>query len=150
MGFREFIALGSAVSISDPLTWTGGSGSGGNANWTTAADSNWKKTIGGAGGNFSSSAELAFDSVPTNRNITVPSPLTTSSMTFTNDATHPYTFNGGLVTVSNGIASTSNGSVTFNNAIKATGVSLASSGNLTFNGALESVGSPSREPVASP
>jgi autotransporter-associated beta strand protein len=141
VGLREFIALGTAVSISDPLTWTGGSGSSGAANWTTAPDSNWKKTVDGSPANFSSLAALTFDSVPTNRNISVPTALTASSMSFTNGVSSPYTFGGALVTVSNDIQSSGNGSATFNNAIKTgTGVTQSGSGSLVFNGALESVG----------
>ena len=138
VGLREFIALGTAVSISDPLTWTGGSGSAGSANWTTSPDSNWKKTIGGAASNFSALAALTFDSTGANTNITAAA-LTASSMTFTSGA---YTFGGGLVTVSNNIVSSGgSGSATFNNAMKAgTGVTLSGSGSMVFNGALESTG----------
>lgn len=141
VGYREFIALGSAVSISDPLTWTGASGAAGNATWMTTADNNWKKTVGGAASNFSPLAALTFDSVPTNRNITVSSPLTASSMAFTNDGSHAYTFGGGLVTVGNDVTSSGAGLTTFNNALKAgTGVTLSGAGSLVFNGALESTG----------
>jgi autotransporter-associated beta strand protein len=139
VGLREFIALGTAVSISDPLTWTGGSGSGGNATWTTAPDSNWKKTVGGATSPFNSLAALTFDNTGANTNINVSAPLSASAMTFTSGA---YTFGGGLVTVSNDIVSSgASGSATFNNAMKAgTGVTLTGSGSLVFNGALESTG----------
>lgn len=142
VGYREFIALGTPVSISDPLTWTGASGSGGNANWIAGADNNWKKTIGGAAGNFSSLAALTFDSAPANRNITVATSLTASSMAFTNDVSHPYVFGGaGLVTVSNDITTSGAGAVTFNSAISSTnGVTQAGSGALIFNGALTSSG----------
>ena len=141
VGFREFIALGTAVSISDPLTWTGGSGSAGNANWTTSADSNWKKTIGGAAGNFSSLAALTFDNTGSNTNITVPVALAASSMAFTNDGSHPYMFGGGLITVNNDIVLSGAGTATFGNEMKATtGVTLSGPGNLVFNGALESTG----------
>ena len=138
VGLREFIALGTAVSISDPLTWTGGSGSGGNANWIVGADSNWKKTIGGTSSNFSSLAALTFNNTGANTNINVSAPLTASSMTFTSGA---YTFGGSLVTVSNDIVSSGSGIATFNNAMKTTtGVTLSGSGSLVFNGALESAG----------
>ena len=140
VGIREFIALGSAVSISDPLTWTGGSGSAGNATWSTSPDNNWKKTLGGAASNFTSLGALTFDNAGTNRSITVAA-LTASSMTFANSAGYPYAFGGGLLTVSNDIASSGNGSATFYNAVDtATGVSLSGSGTLVFNGALQSPG----------
>lgn len=141
VGYREFIAIGSAVSISDPLTWTGTSGSAGSATWITGADNNWKKTVGGAAANFNSLAALTFDSAPANRNITIPATLTAASMAFTNDATHPYTFSGQLVTVSNDVVSSGAGTATFNNPLHATtGVTLAGAGGLVFNGALESAG----------
>ncbi|MEO5711949.1 MAG: autotransporter-associated beta strand repeat-containing protein, partial [Luteolibacter sp.] len=134
VGIREFIALGTAVSISAPLTWTGGTGS----SWIDGADNNWKQTIGGAPAVYNVGAGLTFDSAPTNRNINVPAPLTAFSMGFTNDASHPYTFGGSLLTVSNEIVSLGSGSATFNNAVKtSTGVSLSDSGSLVFNGALE-------------
>jgi len=140
VGIREFIALGTAVSISDPLTWTGGSGSAGNANWTSNPDNNWKKTLGGAASNFSSLGALTFDSTGANRNITV-SALTASSMAFSNALAFPYTFGGGLLTVSNDISSSGNGRATFNNPVTTTtGVSLSGSGSLVFNGALQSPG----------
>lgn len=139
VGFREFIALGTAVSISTPLTWTGGSGSAGTATWVGGTDNNWKQTVGGAPAVYNVGAGLTFGSVATNNNITVSTPLTAFSMGFTNDISHPYTFGGGLITVSNEIVSSGAGSATFNNAVKtSTGVSLSDAGSLVFNGALES------------
>lgn len=141
VGLREIIALGTAVSISDPLTWTGGSGSAGNANWTVGPDNNWKKTIGGTPSSFSALAALTFDNTGANPNITLPVSLTASSMTFTNGGSNPYTFGGSLLDVSNDIVSTGSGSATFDNAVKTTtGVTLSGSGSLVFNGALESTG----------
>jgi autotransporter-associated beta strand protein len=141
VGLREFIALGTAVSISDALTWTGAGGSGGNASWIAGADNNWKKTIGGTAATFSPLAALTFDNLPTNRNINIPAPLTASSIALNNDATHPYTFGGSLVTVSNDILSTGAGTTTFNNPISAiTGVTQSGTGQLVFNGALGSAG----------
>jgi len=141
VGYREFIALGTAESLTDPLTWTGSSGSAGNANWIDGADNNWKKTIGGAAANFNSQAELTFNSTGTNRNITLPSPLTASSLTIANTAATPYTFGGQLLTVSNGIGSAGSGGATFNNAVNsASGASLSGTGSLTFNGTLAGAG----------
>lgn len=141
VGYREFIALGSAVSLTDPLTWTGNSGSAGNANWITGADNNWKKTIGGTAANYNSQAPLTFDNSSTNRNITVTSALNASSLAFTNDATRPFTFGGQTVTVSNDITGAGAGTNTFNNPLHATsGVAQTGSGSLVFNGALEGGG----------
>ncbi|QJE98354.1 beta strand repeat-containing protein [Luteolibacter luteus] len=141
VGYREFIALGSAVSLSDPLTWTGNSGTGGNANWITGADSNWKKTAGGAAANYNPQAPLTFDNNSTNRNITVSSALASASMAFTNDAAHPFTFGGQKVTVSNDISSSGAGTATFNNALQAgTGVAVTGAGSLVFNEALSGTG----------
>lgn len=136
VGLREFIALGSAVALADPLTWTGGT----DGVWSPSpvTDSNWKKTIGGATSPFNSLASLTFDNTGANPSITVSAPLTASSMAFTSGA---YTFGGSPVTVSNDIASSGAGSATFNSAMKATtGVSLSDTGSLVFNGALESTG----------
>jgi fibronectin-binding autotransporter adhesin len=141
VGYREFIALGTAESLTDPLTWTGGSGSGGNANWIAGPDNNWKETIGGAPANFDPLAELTFDSTGTNRNIALPSALTASSLTIANTAATSYTFGGQLLTVSNGIASTGSGGATFSNAVNAAGgASLSGTGSLTFNDALAGSG----------
>lgn len=142
VGYREFVALGTPVPVSTPITWAGNSGTGGNANWITGPDNNWKASVGGAPTNFSSIAQLTFDNIGINRNITA-SALTASSMTFANDAAHSYTIGGGLIQTTFGITATGNGSATFNNAVKATtGVAISDSGSATlvFNGALESPG----------
>ena len=141
VGYREFIALGSAVSLSDPLTWTGDSGSAGNATWITGADNNWKETIGGAAATYNPQAPLTFDNSSTNRNITVPTALDAASMAFINDGSHPFTFGGQMVTVSNDISSSGAGTTTFNNPLHAgTGVAQAGTGSLVFNGALAGSG----------
>lgn len=141
VGYREFIALGTAESLTDALTWTGGSGSAGNATWITAADSNWKKTIGGAAAPFDPLAALTFDSTGANRNITVSSALTSSSVTINNTAATPYTFGGQQLTVSNDIVSSGGGTATFNNTVNAVGgVALSGSGSMVFNGAVQGTG----------
>jgi autotransporter-associated beta strand protein len=141
VGYREFIALGTAESLTDPLTWTGSSGASGNATWITGADNNWKKTIGGAAANFDPLAALSFDSTGANRNISIPTALTASSMTIANTGATPYTFGGELLTVSNDVVSTGSGAATFNNAVQATGgVTLSGSGSMVFNGALGGTG----------
>jgi autotransporter-associated beta strand protein len=140
-GYREFIALGTAVSISDPITWTGGSGTAGNANWIAAEDNNWKMTEGGAPGNFNPLAALTFDSTGANRNLTVTDAITASSMIFANDNSSFYTFGGQLITVSNNILSTGAGTATFNNSVNAsTGIALAGAGSLVFNSELQAPG----------
>jgi len=140
-GYREFIALGSAVALGDPITWTGNSGSGGNANWVTTADNNWKLTTGGGSANFNPLAPLAFDTNGANRNITLPSALTASSMSFTNANTANYTFGGDVLTVGNAIVSSGTGSATFANDVHATtGVSLTGAGSLVFNAPLQAPG----------
>ncbi|WP_035609072.1 autotransporter-associated beta strand repeat-containing protein [Haloferula sp. BvORR071] len=141
VGYREFIAQGSPVSLSDPITWTGSSGSGGNANWISGSDNNWKKTVGGAATTFNPQATATFDATAANRNINIPTGLTASALVFSNSASTPYTFGGQLLTVSNDVLSSGAGSATFNNAVNAvTGVTLSGSGNLAFNGALQSNG----------
>jgi autotransporter-associated beta strand protein len=141
VGYREFIALGSAVPLSDPLTWTGASGSPSNATWITGTDNNWKKTIGGAPATYNQLAPLTFDSSTDNRNISVPTALSSSSMAFINAVADPFTFSGQLVTVSNDIRSSGTGSATFGNPLHAgTGVALTGPGSLVFNGALAGSG----------
>lgn len=141
VGYREFIALGTAASISDPLTWTGGSGAAGNANWIAGPDSNWKKTLGGLAANFNPLAALTFDGTGMNRNITLPSALTASSLTFANTAGTPYAIGGEVLTVSNDVVATGNGSATFNNPVIATtGVTQSGGGSLSFNAALQAGG----------
>ncbi|MEI7911470.1 MAG: autotransporter-associated beta strand repeat-containing protein [Verrucomicrobiota bacterium] len=134
--YREFIALGQSAALNPPITWTGNSGSAGNANWVITADSNWTP------GNFDPNSALNFTTSGINRNITVPTALSASSMTFTNSAATPYAFNGSKLTVANSIASaTGNGAATFNGPVKAaTGVVVSDQGSLTFNGVLEAPG----------
>lgn len=140
-GFREFIALGTAVSISDPLTWTGASGSAGNASWIADPDSNWMRTDTGLTSNYNPIAALAFDSNGTNRNLTIPTALTASSLTFINDGSTPFTIGGALITVTNDIASSGSGTATFTNSLfTTTGVSLTGTGSLVFNSDLQSPG----------
>lgn len=141
VGYREFIALGAAEPLVDPLTWTGASGAGGNANWVTTADNNWKKTDGGAPAPYNPLAEVTFDQTGSNRNISVPTALSAAVITLANNGSTPYTFSGQLVTVSNSILATGSGNATFDNAVKAsTGVTQSGSGNLVFNGSLEGAG----------
>lgn len=141
VGYREFIALGSAVPLASPLTWTGASGTGGNANWVSTADSNWKLTTGGGAANFSSLAPLTFDTTGANRNITLPAAVTAASVAFTNANTANYTFGGSALAVSNDLVSSGSGSATFANAVSATsGVTLSGGGGLVFGGALQGSG----------
>ncbi|MES2920172.1 MAG: autotransporter-associated beta strand repeat-containing protein [Verrucomicrobiota bacterium] len=145
VGYREFIALGTPAAISPAITWTGGSGSAGNANWVSTADNNWKDTSSGAPVNFSSGAPVNFDSTGTNRNITVPSALTAFSLEIANDNSSPYVLGGQALTVSNEVVSSGSGSVTFNNALIAntavtSGLTLSGTGSLVFNSTLQSGG----------
>ena len=140
VGYREFIALGSAESLTDGLTWTGNSGSGGNASWITTADNNWKKTSDGTPANFAADAELSFDATAANRNITVPSALSAFSMVVDNTPATPYTFSGQAIALSNSATATGSGDLTFNNSLAAPlGFSFAGSGNLAFNDAVETL-----------
>jgi len=140
VGLREFIALGTAVPLVDPITWTGNSGSTGNASWVTTADNNWKLTTGGAPAVYNPLAGVTFDTTGINRNISVPTALSAASIAFANSAASNYAFTGDLVTSSNSIVSSGAGSATFANPVKATtGVSLAGAGSLAFNGPLDSV-----------
>jgi len=136
VGYREFIALGQASPLTTPITWTGNSGTGGNASWITTADSNWTP------GNFDPTSPLNFTATGNNRIINIPTALTASSMTFTNSNTTPYVFSGGAITLSNGItSSTGNGVATFNGVVNATtGVTLTGGGSLVFNNDLQSPG----------
>ena len=136
VGYREFIALGQAAPLTTPIAWTGNSGSAGNASWITTADSNWTP------GNFDPTSPLNFTDSGANRNITVPTALSASSLKFTNSTAAAYAFSGGKITVNNGITSTTgNGAATFNGPVKATtGVTQSGPGSLTFNGDLESPG----------
>ena len=134
--YREFIALGQAASLTTPITWTGNSGSGGNASWISGADSNWTP------GHFDPTSPLNFTATGINRNISVPAALAPFSITFANTAGTPYVFSGAMISVSNGITSaTATGAVTFNGPVSTTtGVVLSGAGSLTFNGDLESPG----------
>ncbi|WP_367872528.1 beta strand repeat-containing protein [Luteolibacter sp. Populi] len=141
VGYREFIALGSPAPVSNALTWKGGTIDVGSANWIDGADNNWKKTSDGSPANFSSLSALTFDGTGINRNINLPAPLTAAVVGFSNTAATPYTFGGQLLTVTLGVASSGDGSATFNNPVHATtGVTLSGSGSLAFNGALEANG----------
>lgn len=145
VGYREFIALGTPAANAPAITWTGGSGSAGNANWVTTADGNWKVTSSDAPVNFSSGAPVEFYNTGTNRNITVPSALTAFSLAIENDNTTPYVLGGQALTVSNEVVSSGSGSVTFNNALISnsavtSGVTLSGTGSLVFNSTLQSGG----------
>ncbi len=141
VGYREFIALGSAEPLVDPLTWTGASGSAGNASWVTTADSNWKKTDGGAPAPYNQNAEVTFDQTGNNRNITIPSALSAALVTLANNGSTPYTFGGQLLTVTNSIGATGSGTATFNGPVKANaGLSQSGSGSLVFNSSVEGAG----------
>ncbi|MDB6076594.1 MAG: hypothetical protein JWO82_341 [Akkermansiaceae bacterium] len=138
VGYREFILQGTAVPVSDPLTWTGASGSGGNANWVTTLDNNWKNTVTGVTAPYSSIANLTFETA-TNRNITIASPLTSAFMSFSNTSSNGFTFGGaGLLTVTSDIVATGDGPVTFNNPLTVnSGISARGAGTLTVGGALQ-------------
>lgn len=141
VGYREFIALGSAEPLVDPLTWTGASGSAGNANWVTSADNNWKKTDGGAPAPYNPNAEVTFDQTGNNRNISIPSALSAALVTVANNGGTPYTFGGQLLTVTNSIGATGSGTATFNGPVKANaGLSQSGTGSMVFNGPVEGSG----------
>ena len=131
VGYRELIALGNAVPLASPLTWSGLSGSGGAANWVTAADNNWKDS--GVSSTFTSIAPLTFDNTGINTSIDIPTALTAASLTFANDASHPFTFGGQLLTVTNGLTQTGAGSATFNNPVASAGVAVSGTGSLSLN-----------------
>lgn len=139
-GYREFIALGTAVPVFDPLTWTGNSGSAGNANWITTADDNWKKTSDGTPANFNPLAPLTFDSTGGNRNINAPNPVTAGSLTFTNGISTDYTFGGQAITSSSAITSSGAGNVTFNGVLQSPGLTFSGSGALSLNAANPALG----------
>jgi len=141
VGYREFIALGTPVPLTDPITWTGLSGSSGNAAWVTTPDNNWKVTADNSVANFSSIAPVNFDSTGTNANITIPTALTAADITFANSNTLSYVFGGQQLTVTNALKSTGSGSATFNDMVLATGgLNVSGSGSLVFNGGLTSNG----------
>ena len=129
-GFRELIALGSAVPLGNSLVWTGLS----NANWISGADNNWKDGVSGAQANFTSLAPLTFDSTGTNRSITLPSDITAAELTFTNGAAQPYTFSGSALTISNGLTLSGAGNASFSNSIQAGAVTVSGTGTLTLSG----------------
>ncbi|MES2476367.1 MAG: autotransporter-associated beta strand repeat-containing protein [Verrucomicrobiota bacterium] len=132
VGYREFIALGSAESVSAPLTWTGGTG----ANWIAGADANWKQTVGGGPGVFSSTAALTFDSTGANKTINVAAPITAFSLAF--DSSAAYTIGGSTLTVSNGLTVANSGNVNLNNALTfGADVTYTGSGNLNFNSTVQ-------------
>lgn len=135
VGYREFILQGTAVPVSTPLTWAGLT----NSNWVTTADSNWKNTTTGATAPYSTFANLTFDSSPTNRNIAIPTTLTSAMMTFSNGSSAPYTFSGaGTLNVTSDLVTTAGGAVTFNNPVTVgSGIAANGSGALTFSGSLQ-------------
>lgn len=133
IGYREFVAQGSAVPLAGNLTWSGLSGSGGNATWITGTDNNWKAgTVSSA---YNSDAPLTFDSTGTNPNISIPTALAAADLTFTNDAAHPYTFSGSQINISNGVTLSGAGNATFNNPLQGNGVVVSGTGSLTLAGA---------------
>ncbi|MEI7909692.1 MAG: autotransporter-associated beta strand repeat-containing protein [Verrucomicrobiota bacterium] len=129
-GFRELIALGNAVPLSSPLTWSGLAGSGGAANWVTTADNNWMDN--GVSSSFTSIAPLTFDNTGVNTSINIPAALTAASLTFANDASHPFAFSGQLLTVTNSLTQTGAGAVTFNNPVASAGVAVSGTGSLSL------------------
>ncbi|MEO5914775.1 MAG: autotransporter-associated beta strand repeat-containing protein [Luteolibacter sp.] len=132
VGYREFVALGTAESITAPLTWTGGTGS----NWIAGADNNWKQTNGGAPNAFSSTSALTFDSTGANKTINVSSPLTAFSLAF--NSSSAYTIGGAALTVSNGLTVANSGNVTLNGPVVfGTDLTYTGSGNLNFNGTVQ-------------
>jgi autotransporter-associated beta strand protein len=134
VGYREFIALGTASPLTDALTWTGSSGSGGNATWTAGTENNWTAL-------YDVNSPLAFTQTGTNRNITVPTAITASSMTFSHDNAPAYAFSGQKISVTNSITSTGAGAATFTAPVKAnTGLALTGTGSMTFTGDVESSG----------
>jgi len=141
VGYREFVAIGTAVSLSDPLTWTGNSGAAGNADWADAVDNNWKKTADNSPANFNLLAPVTFDATGANRNITLPSGVTSASVSINNNGASAYTFGGEVLTITNDLVSSGSGNATFANEVSATtGVTQSGSGNLVFNGPLISAG----------
>ncbi len=131
VGFRELIALGSAVPLASPLTWSGLSGSGSYANWTSNADNNWKDA--GVSSTFTSIAPLTFDNTGVNTNMSIPAAITAASLTFANNSPHFYAFNGQLLTVTNEVALTGSGTVAFGNSLQAAGLTVSGAGNLTLS-----------------
>jgi autotransporter-associated beta strand protein len=130
VGYREFIALGSAVPLAGSLTWTGLS----NSNWISGPDNNWKDGTSGLPANFTSLAPLSFDSTGTNRNITLPADLTAADLTFVNGAAEPYTFAGSTLTISNGLTLSGAGSAAFSNSVQTGAVTVSGTGSLTLSG----------------
>lgn len=130
VGYREFIVQGSAVPLFSPLTWSGLSGSSGNANWVTTADNNW--TDGVSSSPFNTLAPLTFNDSGINTNISIPTALTADSLTFTNNST-AYAFGGDTLTVSNALTLQGSGNVTFGNSIIGSGVAVSGTGDLTLS-----------------
>ncbi len=139
VGYREFIALGTPVSLSDPLTWTGASGSGGNATWS-GSNNNWKSATANPSP-YVTTAGLTFGNSSANNNITVSPSQTAFSMLFQNDVAHPYVFSGSALSVTNDVISTGAGKVTFNKALAIlSSVRLAGPGSLVINDNLQAAG----------
>ncbi|MES2657623.1 MAG: autotransporter-associated beta strand repeat-containing protein [Verrucomicrobiota bacterium] len=129
VGYREFVASGTPSPINPPLTWTGSS----SGIWDTVAN-NWTAA-------YDSLAPLNFIQTASNKSISVPAPITASSMAFSHTSSPPYAFSGSAITVTNSITSTGAGAATFANVVQAaTGVALSGSGSLTFDGDLEAAG----------
>ncbi len=127
VGYREFIASGSAVSLASPLTWSGLSS---NGSWVSTSDNNWTNGVSSA--NFTSLAPLTFDDSGTFTTIDIPTALTAASLTFSGN-TAPYVFNGELLTVTNDVSLTGSASAIFNNSVQATGLSVSGTGTLTLS-----------------
>lgn len=124
VGLREFIVMGTASPLSTPLTWTGATGSGGNATWVSTPDTNWRKTSDGTAANYDGTSPLTFDNTGANTNITVQAAgISALSMTFTHDTTKAYTFGGGSIATGS-LTLSGSGSVTLNaaNSIASTAV----------------------------
>jgi autotransporter-associated beta strand protein len=126
VGFREFIALGSAAPLADPLTWAGLTG----PSWISGADHNWQEN--GVTKEYNPVAPLVFDNTGINTQITLPADLTAANMTFANDAAHPYSFAGAQLAVTNQVSLTGAGSVVFNNILQSAGLEVSGSGSLTL------------------
>ena len=130
VGYREFIALGSAVPLSGTLTWAGLSGAAGSANWVTTADSNWME--GTSSSVYFSSDPLIFSSAGINSHINIPTALTAESLMFINDDTVPYIFSGQALTVTSDVTLSGSGTAVFGNALGAAGLTVSGTGSLTL------------------
>ncbi len=106
----DLVVTGNAAN----LTWTG---TGDGTTWDIVGQTNWTSTAPTDPNKFYNEDNVTFNNISSNLTVNVAASVQPGSVTFNNDASHSYVFNG------NGIADSGSG----------TNVTLNGAGSVTFN-----------------